>query len=220
MSHIEQDQSPARRWNVAPREEMAGQRSTRRKTHVVLLKYLLFGLSALMVLAIIVWPQFAERQNGQAIDFAEVAKTTPSSTMTNARFVSGGDKKVNVTAEQVVQDANVPELVHLTTLAGDTTTNKGTWMHLSANTGQFNRESAQLTLNGDVALFTDEGNEFHAADAVIKLNEGEIDGGGPVTGHGPFGRFEARRFAIRENGNVLLLSGDVKLVIEPGGVAN
>jgi lipopolysaccharide export system protein LptC len=219
MSSIghESDRPVDRRWNVAPRQEIAGRNATRRSTRVVLLKYLLFTLSAAMVLTIIIWPQFTERQNGQALDFSDVAKTTPSSTMSNARFVSGGESSVNITAGQVVQDAEFPSIVHMTEIAGDTTTKDGVWVHLSANKGLFDRETERLTLNGDVSLFTDEGNELHSANAVINLAGGEIDGGGPVTGHGPYGRFKATRFVIRDKGNTLLLSGDVRLVIEPSG---
>jgi lipopolysaccharide export system protein LptC len=207
-----------RRWNVAPRQEIAGRNATRRSRRVVLMKYLLFAASAVMVSMIVIWPQFSERQNGQAIDFSDVAKATPSSTMNKARFVSGGESAVNITAGKVVQDAEFPAIVHLTEIAGDTTTKDGTWVHLSANKGLFDRESERLTLNGDVSLFTDEGNEIHSANAVINLARGEIDGGGPVAGHGPYGRFEATRFVIRDKGNTLLLTGNVKLVIEPSGV--
>lgn len=206
-----------RRWNVAPRQDFAGRSATRRSTRVVLMKYLLFTLSAIMVLTIIIWPQFSERQDGQALDFADVAKTTPSSTMSNARFVSGGESSVNITAGQVVQDAEFPSIVHLTEIAGDTTTKDGVWVHLSANKGLFDRETERLTLNGDVSLFTDEGNELHSSNAVINLARGEIDGGGPVTGHGPYGRFHATNFVIRDKGNTLLLTGDVRLVIETSG---
>lgn len=219
MSSVDQNGPPQadRRWNVAPRQEIAGRNATRQRRHVVLLKYLLFAASVMMVLTIIIWPQIAERQNGQAIDFSDVAKATPSSTMNQARFVSGGDSSINVTAGQVVQDADFPAIVHLTEIAGDTTTSDGVWVHLSANKGLFDRDTGRLTLNGDVALFTDEGNEIHASNAVINLDAGEIDGGGPVAGHGPYGRFEAARFVIRDKGNTLLLTGNVKLVIEPSG---
>jgi len=222
MSSLDQDgvrPVAGRRWNVQPRQDLAGGAATRRSRGVVAAKYLLFALSAFLILTIIIWPQVSERQNGQALDFAEVAKTTPSSTMTNARFVSGGEKSVNVTASQVVQDAEFPSIVHLTEIAGDTTTKDGTWMHLSADKGLYDRETERLSLNGHVSLFTDEGNEIHSANAVINLARGEIDGGGPVMGHGPYGRFQATRFVIRDKGNTLLLTGDVRLVIEPSGVS-
>jgi len=217
-----QDQSSPhlqRRWNVRPRQQAAGAGSTQRSRHVFLLKYLLFALSAVMVATLIIWPQFTERTDGKALDFADIARTSQSSTMTNARFVSGGDRTVNVTANKVVQDAEFPSIVHLTGIAGDTTTNSGTWVHLSALKGLFDRDTQRLTLNGDVALFTDEGNEIHSQHAVINLDRGEIDGGGPVSGHGPYGRFEATQFRIRDNGNTLLLSGSVRLVIETSGGA-
>lgn len=206
-----------RRWNVRPRHQSAAPGATQRSRHVVLLKYLLFTLSAAMIATLIIWPQFTERTDGKALDFADISRTSQSSTMTNARFVSGGDRSVNVTANRVVQDAEFPSIVHLTEVAGDTTTDGGTWVHLSANKGLYDRDTQRLSLNGDVALFTDEGNEIHSQHAVINLDRGEIDGGGPVSGHGPYGRFRANRFLIRDEGNTLLLSGSVKLTIETSG---
>jgi lipopolysaccharide export system protein LptC len=180
------------------------------------MKYILFAMSAGLILTLIVWPQVTQRQNGEAIDFAEVANTSSTSTMTKARFVDGGERGLNVTADEVVQDDAFPEIVHLTRIEGDTTTNDGVWMHLSADGGRFDREASKLSLKGQVALFTDRGNEIHADHAVVDLERGEITGGGPVTGHGPYGRFRADAFEVREEGNLLLLSGGVRLVIETG----
>ena len=209
--------SDGRRWHLGPRQQRPVATQARRRLHVTFMKYVLFGASLALVAAIVIWPQVAERQNGQAIDFAEVARTTPKSTMTNARFVGGEDQNLNVTADRVVQDANQSAIVHLTTPEGDTTTDGGTWLHLSAESGIYNRETAELELNGSVALFTDEGNEVHSATATFRLNQGEVDGGGPVTGHGPYGRFKSDTFSIREEGNVLFLRGNVRVIIEPGG---
>ncbi len=221
MSETLQQQGAAsaepRRWNVRPRESVDSLRSNR---FITWMKYALFGLSAALLATLVVWPQVTERRDGTAIDFATVEGTTPDSTMSNARFVGGEAQNINVTAEQVVQDADFPTIVHLTGIAGDTTTADGVWMHLSANKGLFDRETNRLSLNGNVELFSDEGNQLNSDNAVIDLARNEVVGSGPVSGHGPYGRFTANGFEIREAGNTLLLSGGVQLVIETKGTGN
>ena len=212
---------PRRRWSARPRSrEAMAVHSARRSRRVALFKYLLIGISLALVATLVIWPQFTERQNGLPIDFAEVDMSAPTSTMSNARFVSGGERSVNVTADKVVQDPSVPTLVHLATLEGDTTTDSGVWMHISAREGTFDRETDRLALAGDVSLYTDQGNEIHSERALIDMNLGEIEGDQPVSGHGPYGRFRADAFNIRDEGNVLLLRGNVQLVIEPNGEMN
>lgn len=212
--------APRRRWNPRPREQMLAANSARRSRRVALLKYLLIGVSLALVATLVLWPQFTERTNGLPIDFSTVDLSAPTSTMTNARFVSGGERSVNVTADKVVQDPDVPTLVHLSALQGDTTTSNGVWMHMSADSGLFDRETDRLALNGDVSLYTDQGNEIHSEQAMIDMQHGEIRGAKPVQGHGPYGRFKADGFTILEEGNVLLLRGNVQLVIEPSGGLN
>jgi lipopolysaccharide export system protein LptC len=212
----EGDGTIGRRWNARPRSDRISTGEARRNPLVNRIKFALLGLSALLVVALLAWPQFTERSGGLPIDFSEVDVGAPTSTMSNARFISGGAHTFNITADQVVQDAESPELVHLTNIAGDTTTEDGAWFSLSALNGNYDREAQRLILNGDVALFTDSGNELHSANATFELAEGRITGGDPVTGHGPFGRITANRFEVVENGETIRFRGDVTLVIETG----
>jgi lipopolysaccharide export system protein LptC len=213
-------QRPKRHWTAQPRQDQVGAPSARRSRRVALLKYLLIGVSLALVATIIIWPQFTERRNGLPIDFADVDVSSQSSTMTNARFVSGGERSVNVTADKVVQDPEVPTMVHLSALEGDTTTDGGVWMHMSARSGVFDRAADRLELTGDVSLYTDQGNEIHSPKATIDMGRGEVRGDDRVAGHGPYGHFRADSFEIREEGNVLLLRGNVQLVVEPSGEKN
>lgn len=206
----------ARRWSADPRTARVGQNQARRNPLVGFIKAALVGLSVILLATLMLWPQFVERRNGLPLDFAEVDVSTPTSTMNRARFFSGGDPALNVTADRVVQDADAPELVHLENLAGDTTLADGTWLHLSAIAGTYDRVGETLELVGDVALFSDNGNELHSSVASFAFRTGRVAGGGPVTGHGPYGRIVADSFEISEDGKVLRFSGSVSLVIEQG----
>ncbi|MEC9345079.1 MAG: LPS export ABC transporter periplasmic protein LptC [Pseudomonadota bacterium] len=208
---------PSRRWSADPRTARVGQIQARRNPLVGFIKAALVGLSVLLLATLLLWPQFVERRNGLPLDFAEVDVSAPTSTMTRARFVSGGQPSLNVTADKVVQDADSPELVHMENLAGDTTLADGQWLHLSAATGAYDRVGETLELNGDVALFSDSGNELHSAVASFEFRSGRITGGGPVTGHGPFGRIKADSFEITDDGKTMNFTGNVRLVIEQGG---
>ena len=206
----------ARRWNARPRSTRISTGEARRNPLVNRTKFGLLGISALLVVALLAWPQFTERSNGLPIDFADVDVGAPTSTMSNARFISGGAHTINITADNVVQDADAPELVHLTNISGDTTTEDGAWFSLSALNGNYDREAQRLVLNGEVALFTDSGNELHSSNATFELDQGRITGGNPVSGHGPYGRITADRFEVAGNGETIRFHGDVRLVVETG----
>lgn len=207
---------PERRWNAQPKSQLISTGDARRNPLVNRIKFGLIGVSVLLVIALLAWPQFAERRNGLPIDFADIDVSAPTSTMSQARFISGGAHTINITADQVVQDADAPDLVHLSNISGDTTMEDGAWLSLSAQNGNYDRETQRLILNGEVALFTDSGNEIHSSNATFELGEGRITGGDPVNGHGPFGRITARRFEVAGNGETIRFMGDVKLVIESG----
>jgi len=205
-----------RRWNARPRSNRISTGEARRNPLVNRMKFALLGFSALLVVALLAWPQFTQRSGDLPIDFADVDVGAPTSTMSNARFISGGAHAINITADQVVQDAESPELVHLTNISGDTTTDDGAWFSLSALNGNYDREAQRLVLNGNVALFTDSGNELHSSNATFELEQGRITGGDPVTGHGPFGRITADRFEVAGNGETIRFRGGVTLVVETG----
>lgn len=207
---------PERRWNAQPKARLISTGDARRNPLVNRIKFGLIGVSALLVIALLAWPQFAERRNGLPIDFADIDVSAPTSTMSQARFISGGAHTINITADQVVQDADAPDLVHLSNISGDTTMEDGAWLSLSAQSGNYDREAQRLILNGEVALFTDSGNEIHSSNATFELGEGRITGGDPVSGHGPFGRITAQRFEVAGNGETIRFMGDVRLVIESG----
>lgn len=207
------------RWSARPRTEVVSSGSTRRNPLVGLLKFALVGLSILLIGILIIWAQVSERENGMPLDFADIKIGSQKSTMSNARFVSGGKHPLNIHATEVVQDATTPWLVHLKNPEGDTTLSDGGWMHLSALEGVFDREAQTLALKGDVSLYTDSANELHGGEAVFDLRTGRVTGGRPVTGHGPLGRIEAKSFEVVDNGNVVRFGGGVHLVVFPGARA-
>lgn len=202
-----------RKWDARPRQGGLSRQQTRRNPVVQFLKYGLIALSLVMVALLFLWPQWSTQLGGTALEAIDLKNAPKDSTMLKATFVSGGDRPFNVRAEKVVQDSEIPSMVHLQVLEGDASLPNGTWMFVSAETGAFDRNSQKLTLTGDVSLLADNGYEIHTESATLDLRAGEVDRAGPVIGQGPLGSLEARNFAVSDQGNRLFFSGGVRMVL-------
>ena len=72
----------------------------------------------------------------------------------------------------------------------------GSWLALTAKTGQFHKESQILELSGSVNLFHDAGYEFRTQNAHFSLAKGTAGGNSPIEGQGPFGLLHASGFRL------------------------
>ncbi len=79
-----------------------------------------------------------------------------------------------------------------------------------ADTGVFDDAAQTLELAGEVSLTTQSGYRFDTEAALIRLREGEIYGEVPVAGDAPWGAVRASSFEVYDEGQRIVLSGDVR----------
>ena len=101
-----------------------------------------------------------------------------------------------VTADKALQNPKNLRKAALTNVQADLSMRDGQWLTVSAPHGMLDADARQLSLNGAIAVFTDQGYEVHTDLAYIDLAKGTAVGPHHVTGQGPSGTFEADRFRI------------------------
>lgn len=86
-----------------------------------------------------------------------------------------------------------------------------------AETGVYDEAGQVLTLRSDVRFATPAGYRFVTPSARISLRDGTITGDEGVSGEAPWGAVRADAFEVQDGANRVILSGDVRTRIHPGG---
>lgn len=183
------------------------------------MKVLLPSVAGVLLLLIVVLPQFRQQDDRFRIGMNLLEESTADTlNMTNARYY-GTDEKgqpYSVTAANVRERPDDDPAVDLTAPQADISLADGSWLSISARTGVYDRDQQKLNLDGNVALYQDQGNEFHTSSAHIDLEKGEASGNEPVVTQGPFGSLSAAGFSMSETGKVIYFVGPALLVLNSG----
>ena len=209
---------------VPPVEPPMPRFRSRYSRFVTLMKYALPVVAGIVLLLVVVWPDFKPKPERFAVGISDLkVNVEGGQRVVNARFtgVDSENRPFSVTADAVVQDAD--DGVKLTQPKADVTLASNSWVAIAAPHGTFWRKPGILNLVGGVDLFHDDGYEFQTEEARIDFRIGAASGETPVKGQGPFGTVNAEGFSIVESGNHIIFKGKSRLVIfptatKPGGV--
>lgn len=185
---------------------------------VGLMKLVLPALAGVLVLMIIVWPQFKEEPEGFKLAPSKGGlEATGEHKLVNARY-AGTDRRDNpftITAQTLAQRDSDAEMVELRRPTADIFLDAGSWVAVTAPMGTYRKNAQILRLTGGVDLFHDEGYEFHTQVAVVDLAAGIASGDQPVRGHGPFGMLQSSGFRILDGGQRVQFRGRSRLLLTP-----
>ncbi|MEM7330430.1 MAG: LPS export ABC transporter periplasmic protein LptC [Pseudomonadota bacterium] len=195
----------------APQRQMTLAQARRRSSTVGLLR-MIFVAGAAISAGVIIGPIAATTLSGagQQIDKLEGDEIV---TMVNARFTGrniSGEAYV-ITAEAAQRRRADPSVVNLTNprLVDD----KGT--EVSAPVGVYYQNSEYLDLFQDVKVRDAEGYEFTTTAARVFVQEGRVQGLEPLNGNGPLGDVRADSYEIEDEGDRVILRGNVDLTLYP-----
>jgi len=173
---------------------------------------MLFLSGAVISAGVILGPMAATALSGagQQIDKLEGDEIV---TMVNARFTgrnTSGEAYV-ITAEAAQRRRADPSVINLTNprLVDD----RGT--QVSAPVGVYYQNSEYLDLFQAVKVRDAEGYEFTAAAARVFVQEGRVQGLEPLAGNGPLGDVRADSYEIEDDGDRVILRGNVDLTLYP-----
>ncbi len=182
---------------------------------VSVMKIFLPTTALLLIALVVVWPQLDIGDNRFGLQFATLESEANDQSMVNARFV-GADRKdqpFTITADLATNLMASDAAVELEMPKADITTQDGSWLVLTANTGVYDQSGKTLDLEGAVNLFHDSGYEFSTKKAAIDLGLGAATSSSHVSGHGPFGELESEGFRIEDKGEKIFFTGKSKATI-------
>jgi len=214
-----QGQSAGRRATASLR---AGARPQRRRVYpryrslVALLKLLLPSTAAVLVILVAIWPQIQPRTARLPLAAISISQEELDNlAMINARYIGldQGSRPYTVTADMATQVGPKSGLIQLQAPKADITLENGTWIALTAETGDYRKDEQTIELEGDVNLFHDAGYEFHSESAFIDLAAGSAFGFEPVAGQGPFGTVTSIGFQVLDQGERIVFTGPARLVL-------
>ncbi len=196
----------------APRMSMRNRYSI----FVGFMKVLLPALAVALMLLVVAWPQFTADDSGFRLSVSRLAPDQADSlTMLNARFdgLDENDQPYTLTADMATQSESDKDLVELELPKADITLDDGTWLALTARSGEYRQQSRILDLAGSVSLFHDQGFEIRTEAARVDLATGVAEGSQPVQAQGSSGFIEAEGFRVLERGAQIFFTGKAHMII-------
>jgi len=125
-----------------------------------------------------------------------------------------GERGYEVTATAAFQDVRKPTLIELQAMKGHLATDdKGGVAHLEAAAGLFDTARESLTLNQDIRIWTDKGEEIRLSTAAVDFKAGTVKSNEPVTVTIPSGTVGADTLDVSDSGHVISFVGKVHTVL-------
>lgn len=136
-------------------------------------------------------------------------------TMVNARFTGRNDAgdAFEITADTARRRRTDSDVIDLENprLIDETGT------VVTAPTGTYYQSEDYLDLFEDVRLIDADGYEFNTTAARAFVQEGRVEGLEPLLGRGPLGDVRADTYEILDDGDRVVLRGNVDMTLYPGG---
>jgi lipopolysaccharide export system protein LptC len=183
---------------------------------VAVAKRLLPVAAVALLAAIALWPEFESAADRGRVAFRRVVEVKPEALSVVAPRYQGLDEQnrpYTVTADTAVQ-AGDEEVVQLQAPRADILLTDGGWLYLEANEGRFDRPRSHLDLAGRVTIHHDDGTQFVTDQAAVDIGGGNASGDAPVAAQGPFGTLSAEGFRLYDRGQVVVFTGQARVVLE------
>lgn len=178
-------------------------REARRRTALVHIIRLLFTVGAVLAAGLLIGPAIQNAISASAPKYSAPAVTA---TMIGARFedLDASGKPYVVTAE-TARRRREPGVFDLANPRLQNQANTS----VQAREGVWNEAEEILDLKGDVVMADAAGYVFTADSARIYVHENRIEGRTPLHGVGPIGEVRADGYEVIEDGDKIVLTGNV-----------
>jgi lipopolysaccharide export system protein LptC len=185
---------------------------------VSMMKVVLPALAVVLASLVLFWPQLNPLDNRFRLKPVQVSVDD----LENLRMVSprilGLDAKnepYTITAALATQAAGGSEVTELSSPKGDISLSDGSWIALTADQGQYNKQTRVLDLHDNVNVFHDAGYELKTAHAEADLGAGSVVSDDPVEGQGPDSQLRGQGFRIYDKGARIIVTGKSRVVLYP-----
>lgn len=203
-----------RTWLAARRRGHAF--APRYSRFVEIVKLVLPLTAAGLVILLVGYSAITRSPESMTLSFTDLAAlgdrvvTNPTLTFTDRE-----SRSFVVKARRAKQLEGQTDLWRLEDIRGRMNRVTGPGYNLTSTFGVLNTKSEVMDLSGKIAVRSDDGYEFHATEAQIDMQAGEVRSGSAVRGAGPTGSIEADSFTMRERGQQLSFVGNVHFRAHP-----
>jgi lipopolysaccharide export system protein LptC len=184
------------------------------------LRLVLPALAAILLGLVVAWPKLTSNDDRFQLGFSQLSPSSVQNlSMVNARFqgLNRRNQPFTLTADVATEDEPGSGLIVLDAPKGDFLTSGGKGVYVEARRGFYRQKDQMLDLEGEVALFHEDGYELHTQKATVDLRTSDVVGTVPVTGNGPQGRIDGTGFRMREKGTRIEVTGQSKLKLKGAG---
>ncbi|CAA9253718.1 MAG: hypothetical protein AVDCRST_MAG08-2362 [uncultured Acetobacteraceae bacterium] len=190
----------------------------RRRILVGLAKRLLPVLALALLAVVVFWPEIEGNEERSRVSFRRVAQPRAESLrVLSPRYqdVDELSRPYTVTA-RAAQQLGGDQILDLEAPRADIVLTDGGWVHVSADTGRYDRPRHHLDLAGEVTIHHDNGVTLRTPEAAVEIEAGTASGDAPVAAQGPFGTIESEGFRLKDRGAVVVFTGRAHAVLEGG----
>lgn len=186
---------------------------------VARMKFLLPLGGGLILAAVIAWPFINQKEEVPLTNVDEQSTEIVENHMIKPRYASTDKhgRPFEVEAEWGKPKDTTHEEADLITPHGKLTTEKHGDVIVDSKHGHYDKNTNILKLDTDVVLTTGDGYRFESQQADVDIQNKIVEGGQPISGHGPAGELESQdgfRIEETEDGNrILTLKGKSRVVI-------
>lgn len=181
------------------------------------LKFVLPLVAAGLLAVMIAWPRIFSDEARFALTYSDVSTVNNDLRMISPRFTGADsqDRNYVITADMATQDLDDREQISLDALQADLAMSDGSWLTVSASTGEYHVGKQHLWLEGRVDAYSDLGYEVHARTLGIDLAAGTLMSDDAVQGQGPLGTVRSNGLRVSGRGDIVRFIGGVQVTIFP-----
>jgi lipopolysaccharide export system protein LptC len=206
-----------------PRFPLRRSRHNGRKIHierysrfVTRMKLLMPAMALGLLLLVAVWPRIQSTLQRVAVPLPHIDTSAARDVKMVNMHYAGFDRHnrpYTITADVARQRPGKDDMVELEGPKSDMTADSGTWIAIDAYTGLYQPQRQMLDMFGNVEIFQDKGNEFHADSMHVDIAKGTAESSDAVEAQGPFGVVEAQGFRMEDHGKVIYFIGKSHLTL-------
>ena len=190
----------------------------RHRSLIILLKFVLPAVAAILALALIVYPMLYPQEKKILIESIPVAQGNTNPAMVNPHF-SGFDKDkqpYNINAERAYQQD--PRKIFMENLTADIMLKNGTWASIVTPKGLYDMDARTILMTEIYEVFMTEANtqtsHVTGKGLFVDVDGQIIKSDNPVSAESPMGTLKATGFTLYNNESKITFKGPVKLVIK------
>jgi lipopolysaccharide export system protein LptC len=209
------DRQEARRRHFTARPTAPLPYLVRYSTHI---QIALPFLALFIVMAGLVWPLLGGEVVRMPVGRVPLTERRTDYASLDRPRLSGldrSDRPYSVAADRATQRGRDDTVIELTAPRIELTARNSRRIEVWADSGRFDRGESHLDFEGHVTARDDRGNTVVAERLRVDPRAGSMTSDRPIRGDGPDGEVDAEGLEVRGNGERVIFTGRVRLLLQP-----